>query len=126
MFARFFVDRPVFATVISVVIVIIGLVALMKLPIAQYPEIAPPTITVTASYPGANARVVSETVAAPIEQEVNGVENMIYMSSRCTNDGQLTLDVTFKLGTPLDMAQVLVQNRVSIAEAKLPEEVTRQ
>ena len=126
MFARFFVDRPIFATVLSVVIVIVGLVALLKLPIAQYPEIAPPTISVTASYPGASAKVVADTVATPIEQEVNGVENMIYMSSRCTNDGQMTLDVTFKLGTNLDMAQVLVQNRVAIAEAKLPEEVKRQ
>jgi multidrug efflux pump len=126
MFARFFVDRPVFATVISLVIIIIGLVALTKLPVAQYPEIAPPTVSVTASYPGASAKVVADTVAAPIEQEVNGVENMIYMSSRSTNDGQLTLDVTFKLGTNLDMAQVLVQNRVAIAEAKLPDDVKRQ
>ncbi|MFO0928346.1 MAG: efflux RND transporter permease subunit [Gemmataceae bacterium] len=126
MFARFFVDRPVLATVISLVIVIIGLVALTRLPVAQYPEIAPPTVSVTATYPGANATVVADTVATPIEQEVNGVENMIYMSSRCTNDGQMTLDVTFKLGTNLDMAQVLVQNRVSIALAKLPEEVKRQ
>src|SRR3954452_13389029 len=126
MLARFFVDRPVFATVISLVIVIIGLVAMTRLPVAQYPEIAPPTITVTANYPGANARVVGDTVALPIEQEVNGVENMIYMSSRCTNDGQMTLDVTFKLGTNLDMAQVLVQNRVSVAQAKLPDEVKRQ
>src|SRR5690242_844025 len=126
MFARFFVDHPVFATVISVVIIIVGLVAMVMLPVAQYPEIAPPTISVTASYPGASAKVVADTVATPIEQEVNGVENMIYMSSRCTNDGQLTMDVTFKLGTNLDMAQVLVQNRVKIAEAKLPEEVKRQ
>jgi multidrug efflux pump len=126
MFARFFVDRPIFATVLSVVIVIVGLVALVKLPIAQYPEIAPPTVSVTTSYPGASAKVVADTVATPIEQEVNGVEDMIYMSSRCTNDGQLTLDVTFKLGTDLDKAQVLVQNRVAVAEAKLPEDVKRQ
>jgi Cu/Ag efflux pump CusA len=126
MFSHLFIDRPIFATVLSIVIVIVGTVALTQLPIAQYPEVAPPTITVTANYPGANAKVVADTVATPIEQEVNGVENMIYMSSRCTNDGQMLLDVTFKLGTNLDMAQVLVQNRVKIAEAKLPEEVKRQ
>lgn len=126
MFARFFVDRPIFATVLSIVIVMVGLIALVKLPVAQYPEVAPPTISVTASYPGANALDVAENVATPIEQEVNGVENMIYMFSKCTNDGQMTLDVTFKPGTDLNMAQVLVQNRVSIAEAKLPEEVKRQ
>jgi len=126
MFTHFFIDRPIFATVLSIVIVIVGAVAFSQLPIAQYPEVAPPTISVTASYPGANAKVMADTVATPIEQEVNGVENMIYMSSRCTNDGQMTLDVTFELGTNLDMAQVLVQNRVKVAEAKLPEEVKRQ
>jgi multidrug efflux pump len=126
MFSHVFIDRPILATVLSIVIVIVGTVALLELPIAQYPEVAPPTITVTANYPGANAKVVADTVATPIEQEVNGVENMIYMSSRSTNDGQMLLDVTFKLGTNLDMAQVLTQNRVKIAEAKLPEDVKRQ
>jgi len=126
MFAHFFIDRPVFATVLSIVIVIVGGVALTQLPVAQYPEVAPPTIQVFAFYPGANAQIVATTVAAPIEQEVNGVENMLYMSSRCTNDGQMSLDITFEVGTDLDMAQVLVQNRVSIAQSRLPEEVTRQ
>jgi multidrug efflux pump len=124
--SRFFIDRPIFAMVLSIVIVLLGVVAVVKLPVAQYPEVTPPTISVTASYPGANALDVAENVATPIEQEVNGVENMIYMLSKCTNDGQMTLDVTFKPGTDLNMAQVLVQNRVSVAEAKLPEEVKRQ
>jgi multidrug efflux pump len=126
MLSRFFIDRPIFASVLSIVIVIVGVVALVKLPVAQYPEVVPPTINVTANYPGANALDVAENVATPIEQEVNGVENMIYMLSKCTNDGQMLLDVTFKPGTDLNMAQVLVQNRVSVAEAKLPEEVKRQ
>ncbi|HZN67763.1 MAG TPA: efflux RND transporter permease subunit, partial [Tepidisphaeraceae bacterium] len=125
MISHFFIDRPIFATVLSVVILIVGGVALLQLPIAQYPEVAPPTVQVTATYPGANAKTVADTVATPIEAEVNGVERMLYMSSRCTNDGQMLLDVTFELGTNLDMAQVLVQNRVSIALAKLPEEVKR-
>jgi multidrug efflux pump len=107
------------------VIVIIGSVAYFLLPVAQYPEVAPPTVQVTATYPGANAKTVADTVATPIEQEVNGVERMLYMSSKCTNDGQMLLDVTFELGTNLDTAQVLVQNRVAVAEAKLPEEVKR-
>jgi multidrug efflux pump len=124
--SRFFIDRPIFAAVLSIVIFIIGVVAVVKLPVAQYPEVAPPTVQVTANYPGANALDVAENVATPIEQEINGVENMIYMLSKCTNDGQMLLDVTFAPGTDLNMAQVLVQNRVSIAEAKLPEEVKRQ
>jgi multidrug efflux pump len=124
--SRFFIDRPIMAAVLSIVIVILGVVAVVKLPVAQYPEVAPPTVSITANYPGANALDVAENVATPIEQEINGVENMIYMLSKCTNDGQMILDVTFTPGTDLNMAQVLVQNRVSIAEAKLPEEVKRQ
>jgi multidrug efflux pump len=123
--SHFFIDRPIFASVLSIVIMIVGVVALSQLPIAQYPDVAPPTISVTATYPGANAKIVADTVATPIEQEVNGVERMLYMSSKCTNDGQMNLDVTFELGANLDTAQVLVQNRVAVAEAKLPEEVKR-
>jgi len=126
MFSRFFIERPIFAAVISIVIVIGGLVAVVGLPIAQYPEISPPTVEVRAVYPGANASVLAETVAAPVEQEVNGVEGMIYMSSTSANDGTYVLTVTFEVGTNLDMAQVLVQNRVSSAEPRLPEEVRRQ
>src|ERR1041384_6235471 len=126
MISHFFIDRPIFAGGLSIVILIVGTVALTQLPIAQYPEVAPPTVQVTATYPGANAKTVADTVATPIEAEVNGVERMLYMSSKCTNDGQMNLDVTFELGTNLDMAQVLVQNRVSIALASLPEEVRRQ
>src|SRR4029434_348649 len=103
MLARFFVDRPIFATVLSLVILIVGLVALLGLPIAQYPEVVPPTVQVTATYPGAHAETVASTVACPIEQEINGVERMLYMASKCTNDGQMNLDVTFELGTNLDL-----------------------
>src|SRR5581483_9974486 len=117
---RFFIDRPVFATVISVVITLAGAVAVFTLPVAQYPEVTPPTVQVTALYPGANAATVRDTVAAPIEEQISGVEGMQYMSSRCTNDGAYTLTVTFKLGMDSDMAQVLVQNRVSLALPVIP------
>ncbi|WP_420392934.1 efflux RND transporter permease subunit [Acuticoccus sp.] len=122
-FSHFFVDRPIFATVVSLLIVIIGGLAYTQLPVAQYPEIAPPTIVVRAAYPGADAQTVARTVATPIEQEVNGVEDMLYMSSYSTADGSMALTITFGLGTDLDEAQVLVQNRVAIAEPRLPEEV---
>ncbi|RAI01730.1 hydrophobe/amphiphile efflux-1 family RND transporter [Acuticoccus sediminis] len=123
--SHFFIDRPIFATVVSVLIVILGGLAYTQLPVAQYPEIAPPTIVVRASYPGADADTVARTVATPIEEEVNGVEGMLYMSSYSTADGSMALTVTFRLGTDLDQAQVLVQNRVAIAEPRLPEEVRR-
>src|SRR5439155_12455032 len=120
MLARFFIDRPVLAWVISIVIVLLGAIAAALLPIAEYPEITPPTVQVTARYPGANAQVIADTVAAPIEQQVVGVEGMLYMSSQSNNDGSYSLDVTFKLGTDVNMAQVLVQNRVAVAEPTLP------
>ena len=124
-FAHFFVDRPIFAAVVSIVMVIVGAIAFLALPVAEYPEIAPPTIVVRASYPGADAETVAATVATPIEQEVNGVEDMLYMSSYSASDGSMSLTITFKLGTDLDRAQVLVQNRVAVATPRLPEEVRR-
>jgi len=126
MISRFFIHRPIFATVISIVIVIAGFVSFGALPVSKMPEISPPTVQVTTAYPGANAEVVAETVATPIEQEVNGVEGMIYMSSNCASNGSYTLTVTFEIGVDMDMATVLVQNRVAIATPKLPEEVRRQ
>src|SRR5438270_7108130 len=120
MISHFFIDRPIFASVLSIVFLLAGGVAVFTLPVAQYPDVAPPTVRVTALYPGANARTVRDTVAAPIEEQVSGVEGMIYMSSQSTNDGSYTLTVTFKLGMDSDMAQVLVQNRVSLALPVIP------
>jgi len=120
-----FIERPIFATVVSILITLIGAVAYLGLPVAQYPEIAPPTIVVTATYPGASSEVASDTVATPLEQEINGVEDMLYMVSQATSDGRVSITITFKLGTDLNKAQVLVQNRVAIAEPRLPEDVRR-
>src|SRR5580700_7568650 len=118
--SRFFIDRPIFAVVISLVILLAGGVAVVNLPITQYPNVTPPTVLVTTVYPGANATTVRDTVAAPIEEQVSGVEGMLYMSSRSTNDGAYQLLVTFKPGMNSDMAQVLVQNRVSLALPVIP------
>jgi hydrophobic/amphiphilic exporter-1 (mainly G- bacteria), HAE1 family len=124
-FSHFFVDRPIFATVLSALFLIIGGIAYTTLPVAQYPEVTPPTVVVRASYPGADAETVAATVATPLEQQINGVEDMLYMSSYSTGDGSMSLTITFRLGTDLDKAQVLVQNRVSIATPRLPDEVRR-
>ena len=121
----FFIKRPIFAGVVSAIIFLVGLISLFRLPVSEYPEVVPPTVVVKATYPGANPKTISETVAAPLEQAINGVENSIYMFSQATSDGVMTLTVTFKLGTNLDTAQVQVQNRVAQTEAKLPEEVRR-
>ncbi|UZF90590.1 efflux RND transporter permease subunit [Bosea sp. NBC_00550] len=123
--SKFFIDRPIFAAVLSVLIFLAGLLSIRALPISEYPEVVPPTVVVRAQYPGASPRVIAETVATPIEEQINGVEGMLYMSSQATTDGVMTLNVTFRLGTDPDKAQQLVQNRVSQAEPRLPEEVRR-
>ena len=124
-FSHFFIDRPIFASVVSIIIMLVGAIAYLGLPVSQYPEIAPPTVQVTATYPGASAEIVSNTVATPLEQEINGVDGMIYMQSQSTADGRMTLTVTFDQGVDIDNAQILVQNRVARAEPRLPEEVRR-
>src|SRR3982074_1414385 len=124
-FSNFFIRRPIFAGVLSALILLVGLIAMWRLPISEYPEVVPPTIVVRATYPGANPKTIAETVASPLEQAINGVEDSLYMFSQATPDGGMALTVTFKLGTDIDKAQVQVQNRVSQALPKLPEDVRR-
>ena len=118
--SKFFIDRPIFAGVLSILIFLAGLISLVSMPISEYPDVVPPSVVVRASYPGANPKVIAETVATPIEEQINGVEGMLYMSSQATTDGTMTLTVTFRLGTDPDKAQQLVQNRVQQAEPRLP------
>ena len=123
--SKFFIDRPIFAGVLSLLIFLAGAIALRALPVSEYPDVVPPSVVVTAQYPGANPKVIAEAVAMPLEESINGVEDMLYMGSQAITDGRLTLTVTFKLGTDPDKAQQLVQNRVAQAEPRLPEEVRR-
>ncbi|WP_298771289.1 efflux RND transporter permease subunit [uncultured Shewanella sp.] len=125
MFSQFFIKRPIFAAVISMIFVITGMIAVWQLPITEYPEVVPPTVVVTANYPGANPKVIADTVASPLEQEINGVEDMLYMSSQATSDGRMTLTITFAIGTDVDRAQTQVQSRVDRAKPRLPQEVQR-
>ena len=124
-FSRFFIDRPIFAAVISMLIFIAGALSISKLPVSEFPEVVPPSVQVRAQYPGANPQVLAETVAAPLEEQINGVENMLYMSSQSTADGSYQLTITFKVGTDVEQAETQVQNRVQRALPRLPEEVRR-
>ena len=126
MFSKFFIKRPIFAIVIALFMIMAGLLTIRQLPVAQYPNITPPTVMVSANYPGADAATVASTVAVPIEEQVNGIENMMYMSSSCGSDGSYNLTITFDVGTDIDMATVKVQNRISLAEPQLPNSVQQQ
>ena len=126
MFSKFFIDRPIFATVLALLMIFAGIMTVRTLPVAQYPDITPPTVMVNASYPGADAETVARTVGVPIEEQVNGVEGMLYMSSNSGSDGSYSLTITFENGTDIDEAAVEVQNRIALANASLPSAVTRQ